>query len=485
MQFGETGPISEKGPALRVIHMAPILTALLLLCASMAAEPAGADNTPQRKGPLKGLPSKEGPHMAKIRAMPDNSWIELGPPGADPRWGVGIGRAWCGTMPFAPDLRGAFLYGEGRHGAYTVRNGKKHYNDDLFFYDINAHRWVCVYPGMELGTYNLTINEDGFEVAADGNPLPVACFVHCYNMVTYDVHRKAFVHLWSPSGYWRKHFPRRVAMIEKYHERLNGLGRGWSKINQASPWMYDTVAGHWRRFKTEARTPKLGHGSHLIYLEPLKKLFCLGRGGAYYYDPADNNWHALNPGGPPPPRPIDAASCYDPKRNRVYVAMGSYGGGKKEIKSIENRVWAYDVARNVWVDLKAKGDLPPRPRAVSGCGISKMHYDSKNDTILYFALGADLNESLVNRGIYAYAAETNEWKKVTARFPDSWEGGGGHSFYDPELQAHFIYKARDSSSKGLMFVYRYKGSSDPESPTRDRSHLKREGTQDQPDRQAS
>lgn len=427
-----------------------------------ADKPAGgrnaSDKPVERVGPLKDLPGAEGAHLAKIRAMGNNTWLELGPPAADPKWGVGIGRAWCGKMAFAPDLRGAFLYGEGRHGGSTERNGKRHYNDDLFFYDINGHRWVCVYPGMELGKYDLGVNDDGFEVDAAGHPVPVACFVHCYNMITYDSDRRMFVHLWSPSGYWRNSMPERVAMIEKNSERLNGLGRGWSAIDQAGPWMYDTAAGHWRRYKTKAQTPRLGHGSHLIYLPGEKKYFCLSSGGLNFYDPADNDWHAVKAEGPHPPRPIDAASCYDPKRNRVYVAMGSYGGPKDQ-PGVDNRVFAYDVARNLWIDLQAKGDLPPRPKPVSGCGVSKLHYDSANDVVLYFSLGEDIKGSRDTSGIYAYSADANEWKKVTGKWPENWPPGGAHCFYDPKLNAHFLYKARDSSPQGTMFVYRYKQAS--------------------------
>jgi hypothetical protein len=61
------------------------------------------------KGPLAGLPSQPGPHIDKIKALEDNSWLELGTPGADPKWGRARGRSWTARMPLAPELRGAFL----------------------------------------------------------------------------------------------------------------------------------------------------------------------------------------------------------------------------------------------------------------------------------------------------------------------------------------------------------------------------------------
>jgi hypothetical protein len=139
----------------------------------VAAQPKNA--TSPRSGPLAGLPSLPGSHIAKIKALADNSWIELGAPTADPRWGRARGRSWLAKMPFAPELRGAFLFGEGVHG-YTKPDG--HYMDDLWFYDLNGHRWICCYPGAGTRTLALKINADGFEATSDGNPIPVASMGH-------------------------------------------------------------------------------------------------------------------------------------------------------------------------------------------------------------------------------------------------------------------------------------------------------------------
>src|SRR5258708_1450545 len=89
--------------------------------------------------PLTGLPSAPAPHIAKIKSLGNNAWLNLGQPAPDPRWGRARGRSWTSEMPFAPELRGAFLYGEGQHG-YAKPDG--HYMDDLWLYDINAHRWI-------------------------------------------------------------------------------------------------------------------------------------------------------------------------------------------------------------------------------------------------------------------------------------------------------------------------------------------------------
>ncbi len=428
--------------------------AALLACTVTAAEPQAG-----RKGLLKDLPSPEGPHIAKIKAMDDNTWLELGQPSPDPKWGEGLGRAWSSKMPYAPDLRGAFLCGEGRHGGTATRNGKRHYNDDLFFYDINAHRWICLHPGQELGKYHAKFNEDGLEVDKDDHPLPIAWMVHAYGGVTYDPDRREFLTCHNPAGggYWRKSMPERLAFFEK-HGESQYLPANRMKIS-LSPWIYRVDAGHWDRKKTESG-PRSGHGHgrQLIYLPWLKETFYLSGDHWRSYDPRLNTWKTHESTGPVPPRASDAASCVDSKRKRIYMAMGSYGmssrARKTEVTGIDNRVWAYDVEKKLWIDLQAKGKLPPRPRGVDGVNVSTMHYNSVCDKVLYFAFGKDLNDSLETRGVYAYAADKNEWELASGMKTEG--NRKHHGFYDPKLNVHFMFTASDSGGGGKMYVYRYK-----------------------------
>jgi hypothetical protein len=48
---------------------------------AVAAEPAKPDV--MAKGPLAELPGRAGPHLEKIKTLPDNSWLELGVPAAN------------------------------------------------------------------------------------------------------------------------------------------------------------------------------------------------------------------------------------------------------------------------------------------------------------------------------------------------------------------------------------------------------------------
>src|SRR5262245_7027616 len=169
----------------------------VLACAAPGGSPAGGGAAPgepkpedKPRGPLADLPSRPGPHVEKVKALGSNQWLALGQPAADPAWGRARGRSWCAAMPVVPELGGAFLYGEGVHG-YTKPDGR--YMDDLWLYDVNAHRWVCCYPGADTKALDLTVNADGFEATRDGEPVPVAQQVHGYSMNTYDTDRRRFL----------------------------------------------------------------------------------------------------------------------------------------------------------------------------------------------------------------------------------------------------------------------------------------------------
>src|ERR1051325_5161608 len=119
-----------------------------------------------RKGPLAAVPSKPAAHIEKIKAMGDNEWLNLGVPAADTKWGKARGSSWgAKALILAPDKRGAFLYGEGVHG-YVKPDG--HVMDDLWFYDINAHAWICLSPGTNTRTFTQRVKDKQLWIDEDG-----------------------------------------------------------------------------------------------------------------------------------------------------------------------------------------------------------------------------------------------------------------------------------------------------------------------------
>src|SRR5205809_5528423 len=211
-----------------------MIAGLLVLAATVRAD----------ERPLANLPSKPAEHIAKIEALGVDSWLHLGPPAPDPKWGKARGRSWAAKMPYAPDLRVAFLYGEGVHGWWNEKTGR--YMDDLWAYDLNAHRWICVYPGADVKNLDLKLDENGFEVTKDGEPIPVAQMGHAYEAVAYDSDLKKFLFMPCPAGY-------DAVLRKRRNEWLKGLDKTARK--PASPWFYDVAAGKWERRAVDGSAP--------------------------------------------------------------------------------------------------------------------------------------------------------------------------------------------------------------------------------------
>src|SRR5262245_57009038 len=220
-------------------------------CAALCGSAIGARAEKEKgPGPLADLPSKPGAHVETIKALGDNEWLDLGAPKADPKWGKARGRSWCAPMAHAPDLDGGFLYGEGVHG-YTKPDG--HYMDDLWFYDANSQRWVCVYPGYDTrNPLELTVNADGFEATKAGEPIPIAAPGHGYGMSTYDPDARRFASLPASADYWGPAMPKRKEFLKENGKKLN--------TTHASPWFYDVAAARWERAKTLTPGPTPGFG---------------------------------------------------------------------------------------------------------------------------------------------------------------------------------------------------------------------------------
>jgi hypothetical protein len=395
--------------------------ALLLawLCLPALTAARGADN------PLKGLPSEPGPHIEKIQKLGDNAWLELGQPAADLQWGRARGRSWNAALPVAPELRGAFLFGEGVHG-YTKPDG--HYLDDLWLYDINGHRWVCCYPGVDTKARELTIDKDGFEATKDGERLPVASQVHGYSMNTYDNDRKRFLSMPNLHEYWKKALPQRAQ------------------------WLKPAPADKWNRLRTGTTAPKSGYGDTLVYLSACQQAFFAHRNQeVWFYDTAKDSWRRAKREGPPPPFGIDATSCYDAKRERIYLGGGAY----PTAPDTGHAFWIYDLKAGRWVDPQPKG-RPCRGSNSYATLNALMAYDPVNDKVLLVMHSYHYGKP-DRLGVYVYDPETNAWAEEPLALPEKLRNTQvKNGFSDAELNAVFLHSAGDSSDDGVIWAYRYK-----------------------------
>jgi hypothetical protein len=420
-------------------HIIVIIAGTLVvggLASFSEAQRKPAASTAAVKGPLAGLPSKPGPTIARIAALADNTWLELGSPAPDPKWGKAAGRSWTARMPLAPELHGAFLFGEGVHG-YTKPSGR--YMDDLWFYDVPGHRWICCYPGADTKTLALTLNADGFEADKDGQPIPVATQVHGYEMNTYDTDGRRFLSMPNPHGYEKRALSQRA---------------DWYKAppKDASPWMFETVTGKWNRRRTGTDAPASGFGDTLIYIPARKQAFFAHRSSdVWFYDTVGNKWSRVNAQGPKPPFGIDATSCHDPKRQRIYIGGGSYPTAPEG-----NAFWIYDLKTDTWIDPKPQGS-PAGGSTSYPTKNALMLYDSVNDVVLLI-VHSFFDSKRERLGVYVYDPNSNAWsdKGLPVAEELAADNRPKNGFYDPALNVVFIHSAGDSRDDGTIWVYRYK-----------------------------
>ncbi|MGQ9662306.1 MAG: hypothetical protein ACUVWX_08235 [Kiritimatiellia bacterium] len=377
--------------------------------------------------PLAGLPSPPGPHVATIQAMGGNQWLALGAARPDPVWGTARGRAYSPKMAFAPDLRSAFFYGEGVHG-YIKPDG--HAMDDMWFYDINAHAWICCYPGTPTNDAQLTLSPEGFWTNALEEPIPVT-IMHGYDSLTYDTHLRKFVSMHVDSYYTRP--------------KINGLRNpgGYAEASTAHPWFCDVESGRWKRRLMNGTGPTAGYGHCLIYVSSLRKYWYRREDArVYFFDYAANTWTTTIPTGPPPPFGIEAQAVYDPKREVIYLVGSQYPPAPDT-----NSLWRYDIQLGQWVSLLAANTRLQRFTSAQAV----VNYDTVNDVLIVFHFGTDTVE--------VYDPVTNSWNTEVIPFPP-----GIHlqyrvfsGFYDPLLNIHVFVRAGDSSSSNTdILVYRFR-----------------------------
>ena len=397
------------------------------------------------KGPLAELPSTPGAHIEKIKAMGDNEWLNLGVPAADKKWGKARGSSWgAKALILAPDKRGAFLFGEGVH-AYVKPDG--HIMDDLWFYDINKHAWICLYPGMNTKTFNQRVNdkqlrldENGQLIDDEKQPIPLHTLVHAWGYLTYDSDQKKFAFLsWNGMG---NEIPRYFLGGEKQMEEGLKLLEEQLKDKEKlvySPWFYDVATGKFQRsLANNSMTISAGGFPQFHYLSSRKQFFAVGSDTVAIYDPAKNQWTDAKPKGPIP-KGYDACGCYDSKRSRFYRNDGDDSKGEG--------LMAYDIESNSWSHLKPTGIAPPP----ANTNAAFYDYDARLDIIVA------IHFTGTSTGIRVYDPNTNSWADPLP-FPAT--GPKFHfaanTFFDRELNAFFCHVAGDSNDDGVMWMYRYK-----------------------------
>src|SRR5262249_35843890 len=150
---------------------------------------------------------------------------------------------------------------------------------------------------------------------------------------TYDTDARRLLSMPNLHSYWKKALPQREKWLKE-------------PPADASPWLFDPARGKWDRRRTGTPAPRSSYGDTLLYIPSKKQAFFAHRSrAARFYDPTAHRWQQETPEGPPPPFGIAAPSCYDPRRERVYL-----GGGSSPVAPAETHAfWVYDLKANRWV----------------------------------------------------------------------------------------------------------------------------------------
>ncbi len=384
----------------------------------------------KRETPRVRLPSPPGEHVAKIQALGGDCWLLLGSPAADSRWGKARGRSWTPEMVYVPHLRAALLCGQGPHGMVKPDG---HYLDDIWAYDINAHRWVCLYPGAGVKTLKLKLDEHGFEVNDKGEHVPVAYIGHGYNHLTYvpELRKLMILHTFDP--WWKRAIPQRNRWLEVPKDKYgDAYSQGKLNLRFCDPIFFDPQTGRFeRRFVPGRKLPGGQDYGVLEYLPGRKQAFLLHKGRAWLYDFAANTWTDT---GAKADIGYDANGVYDPKRGRVYVFRG--------------RFWSYDLKANRWSEVKAKN----QPEKLGRCNYATVTYDSAADVVVYM--------EWKSRSVQVYDPRKNAWGKVSpspkVQDADMRRRRNANGFYDPVLNVHLYHFAGDGRANGVVLAYRYR-----------------------------
>jgi hypothetical protein len=393
----------------------------------------------ERRGPLASMHSWPGPHIEKIKALGDNQWVNIGSPAADSKWGRARGRGYgAKALMLAPELRGAFFTGEGRH-AFVKPDGFG--MDDYWFYDINAHRWICLYPGTDTRNFlqkikdkELVVDDNGQVVDKDGQPVPGHLLIHAWGFLTYDTDQRKFV-IFAGDAFGSYFMPGKDGVVEGIKSLAEQV-KARKRPPAFTPWFYDPMTGKFERYPASSPGPSVPSSfPQFLYVSSRKQHLVAGAKGVAFFDPAKRVWTVPKSQGPRPPG-YDQRGCYDSKRDRVYMSGGIIGGG------LDDGFYVYDIKTETWTKPETRKDTSP-----GFCRV--MHYDSVNDVVVIVKPS--------DRKIYAYHPEADTWAEPLP-IPDGIFSNGrfSHAFYDPELNAHFVFLAGDSVDNGTMWVYRYK-----------------------------
>jgi N-acetylneuraminic acid mutarotase len=154
----------------------------------------------------------------------------------------------------------------------------------------------------------------------------------------------------------------------------------------------------------------------------------------WLYDPVANKWEVAiagddSSGDLPTPR-LGASMEYDPASGHVLM----FGGWNASKYKLYNDLWAYDPVENAWTELVPGGPVPP---VRDGSGFARDPGTGK--IILFGGVGFDSGLNLVELGdTWSYDPASNSWMELhPATAPSSRDGM--NMVYDPHTRLMLLF----------------------------------------------
>ena len=372
-----------------------------------------------------GAPGKVEPELkpdaallAKIAALPDNTWLKLPPfkvtgelkwlsKRADERRRGPFGRDYSNHAVWAPERRRAIYMG----GGHNVRP-----TNDVWEYDLASNTWVCLRGADSRGrsvewVRKNVILKDGVLMTKTGAPIRL---LHTWDQFAYDpVRRLALLVHSSPRNFpalsglnWSilakglnltpDQFEKKLVKDGIYVWGFDAAKRTFTSVEFMVNWKGpgNTIGGR-------------EEGAVLEYMPDQKTMWFCGYGGPLVRDAKTGAWKF----GKVRRSVYAPIACYDSDTKQVVIVrheitiVGSPDGTKWKVhkalpkkgrdstaglvydpvakrsvlytRSTTPHLWLFDTTTSKWTDPKPKGDIPAGGRMI-------VYYDAARNVTVYY-----------------------------------------------------------------------------------------------------
>lgn len=362
--------------------------ALVLQCAVARAGDAAPAKIEPEPAPDKDL-------LAKIEAMPDNTWMKLPPVKTTGDIGV-LGPDYKRTGPTVRDYSNKMVWAPERKRALYMGGGHNtHPHNDVWEYDLPSNTWICLYGADPLQPkFNLPDEEvklvawfkehyvykDGFVRTLRGAPVRPT---HTWWALAYDSDKRCLLFADAHKALWiyNKALFVKAFNIDPKDPIMDGAGSG-----AGVAWLF-TFYPETREWKEIRKVPKGYEGSCLEYL-PDSKTVWWNSHKTYHLDAAKGEW--VDYSTTPSCGVNHGHTAYEPETRRIVAIVGA-------------ETWAFDVNTSQWTRMKEKGPC------LAKIPLSTFCYDSAaKKFVLYTCLGAD-GKLAAGPSLWLYDLAKNEW----------------------------------------------------------------------------